>query len=182
MRALIAVGLLLSGCDPSVMIGAPNDAGTDAGVPDAGNPGPQIVGGCPRVRLGRATEVTFSADTSALPNLVNSTRLEWREAPDDALEFTAAETGNYVIELASPNSNLGASAQEYHSTGPLTPFTSAACPPSGLVVAIDGFYSHNQPNYPIALMADQTIVIFISAPYWAAVKTGTYTVAVKKVP
>lgn len=178
MRALIVVGVLLSGCDPSVMIGAPSDGGSDAGI-DAGNPGPQIVGGCPRVKLGRATEVTFSADTGTLPNLVNSTRLEWTDAPDDALEFIAAETGNYVIELSSSNSNLGASAEDY---GPMVPFTSTACPPSGLVVAIDGVYSHNQPMYPTALTAEQRMVIFISAPYWAAVKTGAYTITVKRVP
>lgn len=181
MRALLVVGVLLSGCDPSVMIGEPSDGGSDAGT-DAGmtvDAGPQIVGGCPRVRLGRSTDVTFSADTSALPNLVNSNRLEWTDAPDDALEFTAAETGNYVIELMSSNASLGASAEDYVS---MLPFTSAACPPSGLVVSIDGVYNPNQPSYPEALSAEQRMVIFISAPSWAAVKTGTYTVRVKKVP
>ena len=184
MRALLVVSVVLLGCDPSVVIGAPADGGSDAGTmmmtPDAG--GVQIVGGCPRVKLGRSTEVTFSADTSTLTNLVISNRLEWRDAPDDALEFIAAQAGNYVIELTSTNMNLGASAQEYHPTGPLTAFTSAACPPAGLVVSIDGFYSHNQPNYPIALTQDQQMLIFISAPYWAAVKTGSYTLVVKRVP
>lgn len=178
---LLSAAVML-GCDPSVMIGDPADAGAlDAGVADAGT-GPQIVGGCPRVQLGRSTEVTFSADTSTLQNLVTSNRLEWTDAPDDALEFIAAEAGDYVIELTSPNLSLGASAEEYRPSGPMTPFTSSACPPSGLVVAIDGVYNHNQPGYPIALSAEQRMVIFISAPSWAAVKTGSYTVMVKRVP
>ena len=67
-------------------------------------------------------------------------------------------------------------------SGVLVPFTSAACPPAGLVVSIDGFYSHNQPGYPTALTAGQSWLIFISAPYWAAVKTGSYTLVVKRVP
>jgi hypothetical protein len=181
MRALVLISVALLGCDPTVMIGSPNDAGTDAGVDagvDAGT-GPQIVGGCPRVRLGRSTNVSFTADTAALPNLVTSQRLEWTDAPDDALEFTADQAGNYVFELSSTNLSLGASAENY---SPMTPFTAAACPPSGLVVSIDGVFNHNQPNYPLALAEGQSIVIFISAPYWAAVKTGTYTLVVRKLP
>lgn len=180
MRALALLSVVLaSGCDPSVMIGSPNDAGTDAGTTVDAGTGVQIVGGCPRVKLGRSTEVSFSADTATLMNLVLSNRLEWDDAPDDALEFIAAESGNYVIELTSSNASLGASAQEYKPSGPLVPFTSSACPPSGLVVSIDGFYS-TRSN--IALAAGQSMVIFISAPYWAAVKTGAYTLVVKRVP
>ncbi len=189
MRALLVVSVVLLGCDPSVMIGEPVDAGSrvdagvvdagvDAGVADAG--GVMITGGCPRVRLGRSTQVTFSADTSALPNLVISQRLEWGDAPDDALEFIAAETGDYEITFTSSNVSLNASAQEYQPSGPMKPWTSAACPAAGLVVSIDGVYSANQPGYPVALTAGQSMVIFVSAPTWAAVKTGTYTVVVKK--
>lgn len=135
------------------------------------------------MRLGRSTGVTFTADTSTLPNLVQSARLEWQEAPDDALEFIADQTGNYVIELSSPNSNLGASAEDASGTGGVRrPFTSAACPPSGLVVSIDGVYSHNQPSYPVPLTAGQSMVVFISAPSWAAVKTGSYTIVIKRLP
>ena len=179
MRALVLMSVALLGCDPSVLIGSPNDGGTDAGM-DAGvdaGMGPQIVGGCPRVKLGRSTNVSFTADTATLPNIVTSQRLEWTDAPDDALEFTADQAGNYVIELTSTNMSLGASAEDYTS---MAPFTASACPPSGLVVSIDGVFNHNQPNYPLALTEGQTIVIFISAPYWAAVKTGTYTLVVRR--
>lgn len=171
------MSVALLGCDPSVMIGSPSDGGGDAGMDAGVDAGPQIVGGCPRVRLGRSTNVTFSADTAALPNLVQSQRLEWTDAPDDALEFTADQAGDYVIELTSPNQSLGASAENYAT---MTPFTAAACPPSGLVVSIDGVFNHNQPSYPLALTEGQTIVIFISAPSWAAEKTGSYTLVVRK--
>lgn len=177
---LISVALL--GCDPSVMIGDPNDGGVDAGV-DAGSSGPVIVGGCPRVRLGRSTHVSFTAETSTLPNIVRSTRLEWEEAPDDALEFTAAEAGNYVIEVTSTNSDLVASAERYGGSSSMRqPFTGADCPSPGLVVSIDGVYVVNSGTYPLPLTEGQTIVIFISAPYWAAVKTGTYTLVVRRAP
>jgi hypothetical protein len=179
VRVSLLISLALLGCDPSVMIGAPNDAGMDAGV-DAGTSGPQVVGGCPRVRLGRSTNVSFTADTATLPNLVQSQRLEWTDAPDDALEFTADQAGNYVIELSSSNMSLGASAEDYTSR---VPFTASACPPAGAaVVSIDGIFNHNQPSYPLALTEGQTIVIFISAPSWAALKTGTYTLVVRRVP
>jgi hypothetical protein len=190
MRALLLLSVVVMlGCDPSVMIGSPVDAGTsDAGTSDAGvmvtdaGTGPQIVGGCPRVRLGRSTEVTFTADTSTLPNLVQSTRLEWTDAPDDALEFIADQTGNYAIELTSTNGNLGVSAEGYSGSSTVRqPFSSTACPPSGLVVSIDGVYNHNQPGYPVPLTAGQSMVVFISAPCWAAVKTGTYTLVIKRV-
>ena len=38
-----------------------------------------------------------------------------------------------------------------------------------------------QGVHPIALTQDQQMLIFISAPYWAAVKTGSYTLVVKRV-
>lgn len=172
--ALLSFAVLLSACDPQVSIGDP-----DAGAPDAGGGGVQVLGGCPRVSLGRATSVEYSADTSTLENVVVSTRLEWKDAPDDSLEFTAAQAGNYAIDLTGTNASLGVSAQEYRSTG-LVPFTRSACPPAGLVVSIDGFYSHNQGT--VALTEGQSMVMFISAPYWASEKTGAYTVKVRLVP
>jgi len=110
---------------------------------------------------------------------VISNRLEWKDAPDDSLEFTAAQAGNYAIDLTGTNASLGVSAQEYRAAG-LVPFTRSACPPAGLVVSIDGFYSHNQGT--VALAEGQSMVLLISAPYWAAEKTGAYTVKVRRVP
>ena len=83
---------------------------------------------------GRATSVEHSADTSTLDNIVISNRLEWKDAPDDSLEFTAAQAGNYAIDLTGINASLGVSALEYRSAG-LVPFTRSACPPAGLVVS-----------------------------------------------
>jgi hypothetical protein len=171
--ALLSFVVLLCACDAQVSIGDP-----DAGTPDAGT-GVQVIGGCPRVSLGRATTVEYSADTSTLDNIVISSRLEWKEAPDDSLEFTAAQAGNYAIDLTGTNMDLGVSAQEYRTTG-LVPFTRSACPPPGLVVSIDGFYNHNHGT--VALAEGESMVMFVSAPRWAAEKTGAYTVKVRLVP
>jgi hypothetical protein len=104
--ALLSLAVLLAACDPRVSIGDP-----DAGTPDAGTGGVQVLGGCPRVSLGRSTSVEYSADTSTLENIVISNRLEWTDAPDDSLEFTAAQAGTYAIDLTSTNASLGVSAK-----------------------------------------------------------------------
>jgi len=179
---LVTTAVLLCACSGAPITTDGGDTGADAGS-DAGTGGAQIVGGCPRVLLGSTLPATFSGDTTGLPNIVTSARLEWTDAPDDALEFTAPEAGNYAIELTSANMDLGASGEDFGTTGSDSfPFTAAACPASGMTAEINGIYDHNQPNYPVALTAGQKMVIFISAPYWAATKTGAYTLKVSKVP
>jgi hypothetical protein len=175
MRALFLL-VLFSACEPAVTIGAPDGGSpqTDGGS-DAGTSGPQIVGGCPRVILPRTTDITFSADTSTLSNLVISPRLEWRDAPDDALEFTSDTAGRYRFELSSANTDLAVSLQNYQGAG--APFTRADCGPSGVVVSIDGVYSQE-----LDLTAGQTMVVFISAPYWAMTRTGAYTLRIHRLP
>jgi hypothetical protein len=163
--------------------GGGTGGGTGGGGAGAGDSGNQIVGGCPRVLLGSTLPAEFSGDTANLPNLVTSARLEWTDAPDDALEFTAPSAGQYLIELTGSNSNLGASAEDYNTTGSdAFPFTRAACPAAGAVKEINGTFTYNQPNYPISLSAGQKMIVFISAPYWAASKTGNYTLKVSKKP
>jgi hypothetical protein len=164
--------------------GAGGGAAGSAPVTDGGvDGGPKIVGGCPRVLLGTALPAEFSGDTTSLPNLVTSTRLEWTDAPDDALEFTAPVAGKYVIELTSSVQELGASAWDYNTNGADGfPFTRTACPAAGAVKEINGFYSHNQPTNPIQLSAGQSMVIFVSVPSFSAVKAGPYTLRVRKAP
>jgi hypothetical protein len=164
-----------SGCSAPLS----QDAGSDA---DAGT-GAVIVGGCPRVILGNTLPSEFSGDTTGLPNIVTSQRLEWTDAPDDALEFTAPVAGNYVIDLVSSVPNLGASAQDYNTNGSdAFPFTRATCPAPNAVKMINGIFNQNQPTSPIALTAGQSIVIFVSAPSWANLKVGAYTLKVRKLP
>ena len=189
MRLLLLAAMMTCvGCGPPATGGTGGGGGSGGGAGGGaggggGSGGAQVVGGCPRVLLGSTLPAEFSGDTASLPNLVTSPRLEWTDAPDDALEFTAPVAGDYVIELASPNQSLGASAEDYNTNGSdAFPFTRTACPAAGAVKEINGVYNHNQPNYPITLAAGQTMVIFIGAPYWAATKTGTYTLKVSKKP
>ncbi len=158
-------------------------AGGSGGGSGGGTGGPVVVGGCPRVLLGSTLPAEFSGDTTSLPNIVTSARLEWTTAPDDALEFTAPSAGNYVIDLTSSVAGLGASAQDYNTTGSNAfPFTRSACPASGSVSEINGVFNHNQPNNPIALTAGQKMVIFISASPFSNPQIGAYVVKVRKLP
>lgn len=167
-------------CTRCANVGNGQDAGRDAGT-DAGMDGGQLA--CPRVVLGSTLPAEYSGDTTLLPNIVTSSRLEWTDAPDDALEFTAPVDGDYVIELTSGVPALGASAQDYNTNGSdAFPFNRTACPAPGAVKEINGVYNDNQPNYPIRLSAGQSMVIFVSAPYWANMKSGAYTLKVRKVP
>lgn len=161
-------------CSSCADAGTPGDAGTSAHVVQAG---------CPRVLLRGPLPQTFSGDTSSLANSLTSARLEWTDAPDDSLEFTAPETGNYVIELTSTVTALGVSAQDYNTNGSdAFPFTRAACPMPSAVKEINGVYNHNQPTSPLALTAGQSVVLFVSAPSWATVRSGPYTLTVRKLP
>jgi hypothetical protein len=149
------------------------DAGADAGT----NTGSD----CPRVTLGTTLPVEYSGDTTSLPNLVTSARLEWTDAPDDAVKFTAPVAGKYLIELTSSVTELGASAEDYNNGNPV-PFSPTACPAAGVVKEIDGVFTFNQPNYPLDLAAGESIVIFVSAPSFAQVKAGPYMLKVSKLP
>lgn len=161
--------------------GSGGSGGSGGGSGGAG--GAQVVGGCPRVLLGSTLPAEFSGDTAGLPDIVTSPRLEWTDAPDDALEFTAPQAGDYLIELTSSNMSLGASAEDYNTNGSDSfPFTRTACPASGAVKEINGLYSHNQPTHFITLTQGQKMVIFVGAPYWAMQKTGTYTLKVSRKP
>ena len=175
-----AAGLDVHAMDANTIRADANQV-TDAGAGPADSGNFTISNGCPRVIFGSALDVEFSGDTTALSNIVTSQRLEWGEAPDDSLEFVAPMTGDYVIELTSDVLSLGASAMDYNTNGSDGfPFTRTACPAEGSVKEIDGFYSHNQPDYPISLSRGQSMVIFVSAPYWANVKSGSYHLRIFK--
>ena len=178
-----STGLVL--CDP-----ATNQSACTSCVPgDAGQPIPDggvhliVPNSCPRVTLQGPLPQVFEGDTTGLANTLTSARLEWTDAPDDSLQFTAPEAGNYVIELQSPVTALGVSAQDYGTMGTdARPFTTSDCPLGTSVREINGVYNHNQPNFPLALTAGQRVVLFVSAPYWANQRFGPYTLTVRKLP
>jgi hypothetical protein len=138
---------------------------------------------CPRVVLGGPLPQVFDGDTTGLPNTLTSSRLEWGDAPDDLLQFTAPEAGNYLIELTSTVPSLGVSAQDYGTMGTdARVFTVNDCPSGTSPREINGVFNHNQPGNPLPLTAGQKVMLFVSAPTWANLRFGPYTLTVRKVP
>jgi len=133
---------------------------------------------CPHVDLGNKVPVTYHGSTLGLPNLVQSTRLEWKDAPDDSLIFSAPEDGDYVIYLTSnaQMSGVGASAKDYGGSY----YTQATCPQAGQVTDLDGVYTDNDPNYPLKLTANQRVLIWVSAATWEPVQTPSYALRIEK--
>ncbi len=185
----LTTAVTLVGCGQTNTVASDAGATVGSGTPavDGGTSavdgGAVVVGGCPRVILGSTLPAEFSADTTGLTNLVTSNRLEWTDAPDDAIEFMAPATGDYVIELSSTAPNLGVSAQDFNTNGSdAVPFTRSNCPAAGSVKAINGVFSHLNSRNPISLSAGQSIVMFVSAPFWAPQKAGAYVITVRKLP
>jgi len=151
--------------------GAGGGGGTGGG---SGGGGGTAMNACPHVDLGSSTLVTYSGDTTGLPNWVTSSRLEWGADPDDSLIFTAPEAGNYAVtftDSSTTNGGMGVSLQTI--TG--THFT---CPASGTVQEIDGVYE--TPSYPVALTANQQVLLFVSTTTWASAHAGTYQLKIEK--
>jgi hypothetical protein len=140
-------------------------------------------GACPRAVLGGPLPQVFDGDTTGLPNTLTSSRLEWGDAPDDLVLFTAPEAGSYVIDLSSTVPSLGVSAQDYGAMGTdARPFDVSDCPSGTTPREINGVFNHNQPSSPLMLAAGQKVMLFVSAPMWANLRFGPYTLTVRKVP
>lgn len=202
MRAALCLGLVLllvgaAGCsdDGDTADAALSDAkitsdgpagespaadGPIAGDAAATSPWVKVNGAtdCPHVDLGSSVPVSYVGSTAGLPNLVESTRLEWTDAPDDSLIFSAPEDGDYVIYLTSDaqKDGVGASAKDYG--GAL--YAAATCPAAGSVTQLDGVYTQNDPSYPLQLTAGQRLVIWVSAASWEPQKTPSYTLRIEK--
>jgi hypothetical protein len=147
------------------------DGGADADA-DAGSL-------CPRLRLEGALPIHYSDTTVGRPDLVRSARLEWRDAPDDALLFVVPSAGSYRIYLTGDTSTLGgcgASIQEYETW---RIFDSSFCPAAGAVADIDGVYCSF--DYPLDLTAGQEVLIWISCAYWNDSLTVDYTINIEAV-
>ena len=132
---------------------------------------------CPHIDFGMTSSITYQGDSTGLPNWVESPRLEWQDAPDDSLRFTAPTGGNYVFSLtaeASDASNFdkGISVRNYVGV------FYGACPSAGIVQSIDGIYE--VPTFPVALTAGQQVLMYVSAPYWAVEKSGRYMLTITK--
>lgn len=133
---------------------------------------------CPREDLGSDTSILYNGDTTGLPNLVTSSRLEWQDAPDDSLLFTAPEAGDYEIVITdepSVNGGCGASVWDY-TTDEF--YDESWCPDSGSTTEIDGFYTTS--GYPHYFEEGETVLIWFSCTYWADVQSGPYTLTIEK--
>lgn len=139
------------------------DSGMASLNPDSGN-----AATCPHVQLPSAVPQLYDGGTAGQPNWVTSARLEWSDAPDDSLRYVTPVTGSYGFRLInSSNPDLGLSVRNLDGTLHAV----QGCPPSGEVFSNDGVYDSSTW---IPLDAGTEVLIWVSAPHWAAEKTGSY--------
>jgi hypothetical protein len=135
------------------------------------------------VDLGSTVPATHSGDTTGLPHIAESTRLEWGDAPDDTLLFTAPEAGTYHIVMTetSTNDGCGASIQEYGDVGTTTYYDTSWCPSVSSVVSLDGVYAAGDGiESDFAMAAGQKVMIWVSCTTWSDVQAGPYTLTITK--
>ena len=138
---------------------------------------------CPHTDLGSSVPVTHNGDTQGLPNLAESTRLEWGDAPDDTLLFTAPEAGTYHIAMTQPSTNggCGVSIQEYANAGTTTYYDASWCPASGAIANLDGVYAAGDGfDSDFVLAQGQSVMLWVSCTTWSDVQAGAYTVSITK--
>ncbi len=136
---------------------------------------------CPHVVLNNTLPAVYAGDTTGLPNWITSQRLEWTDAPDEGLKFVAPSTGDYYFDLAAANQSLGVSIRNFDGTL----HAIAGCPTSAAPLANDGYYESRKPTdggfgYPAHLDAGTNVLIWISTPSFAPVKTGPYTLTITR--
>jgi hypothetical protein len=120
-------------------------------------------------------DVTCDIDNTTSIDLVQDTRLEFGEGPDDAVLFTAPTAGDYAIWLETePSTNEGCGVSAFDADQEL--HTVAECPAVGTTVDLDGY-----PSNPITLSAGQEIVLFIGCTYWSDAQSGPYQLRIQKV-
>jgi hypothetical protein len=133
---------------------------------------------CPRVTLQSSTSLTYDGDTTGLPNLATSPRLEWQDAPDDTLLFTAPEAGDYeIVTVDEPSTNGGCGASVWNY-GTDTYYDASWCPAGAAPTEIDGGYT--SAGHPYSFAAGETVMIWFSCTYWADVQFGPYTITLTK--
>jgi hypothetical protein len=123
-------------------------------------------------------DVTCDLDNTNAIDLVQDSRLEFGEGPDDAVRFTAPTAGDYAIWIESePSTNQGCGVSAYNADQAL--HTAALCPAGGATVDLDGFFS--SMDYPVSLTAGQEIVLFVGCTYWSDAQSGPYQLRIQKI-
>jgi len=139
---------------------------------------------CPHVNLGSTVPTTHQGDTTGLPNLADSARLEWGPAPDETLLFTAPTAGMYRISLLSEpstNGGCGPSIQEFADAGTTNYYDESWCPPAGMVSKLDGVYAASLQTHTDFQMAQgQKVLIWYSCTTWSDAQMGAYSLKIEK--
>ncbi len=162
--------------------GTGGNAGSGTGGTGTGGSGG---GYCPTADLGSTLPIIYDGSTAGKPNIVTSSRLEWTDAGDDALLFTAPAAGTYRISMPSALDGCGASVREYgpamNGMGEI--YSPSWCPAQGSSVEIDGVFAAYPPDGTddVDLASGQQVVIWVSCAYWASTLEGAYQIKIEQI-
>ena len=170
--------------------GGESDSDNDSGSESSGNDDSESSGDasgitvnagdqCPHVLLGNQVPVTYAGNTEGLPNCAESSRLEWKDAPDDTLLFIAPEDGDYLITMTS-NAEFDGISPSIQENETLRYYTEADCPAAGETADLDGFFTLGNPEYPETFSAGQHVLIWVSSCDWEPTQYGPYTITIEK--
>ena len=185
MRALLVFFFVVLAACGSPSIG---DAGSGGGGGSGGGTGTGGGGSsnvdvgatsrCPHVIWTGAFPLSYAGDTTPLPNWVTSTRLEWTDAPDESVQFVAPTTGTYHFAIDAGVRDLGVSLANADGTLHAV----QGCPAGGATFMNDGFFAAlpSGNTSELTLDAGTRVLMWISAPYWAGTKVGTYQLSITR--
>jgi hypothetical protein len=158
--------------------GAGGSGGAAAGGAGGGGAGTAVVAGeCPTTDLGSDLPIVYEGDTTGLANIAESERLEWRDAPDAALLFTAPADGRYRVTDTNPTEDFGCGASVWdYGTGAF--YDASWCPSSGGTATLDGYFGEGDD---IPLMAGETLLIWYSCSYWSNLQTTPFTITIEAI-
>jgi hypothetical protein len=162
--------------------GGANTGGSGTG--GAAGTGGGGAGGCPTVDLGGNVPVHYDGTTVGKPNIVTSSRLEWTDAGDDALLFTAPANATYRISMPVGEGGCGASVREYgpNMDGMGSIYDPSWCPATGQSVEIDGVFAAIPPDNTddVTLAQGQQVLIWVSCAYWSTPLEAPYQIAIEQ--
>ena len=115
---------------------------------------------------------------------MTSARLEWKEAGDEALLFTAGSAGTYRFSMPVGEGGRGASIREFgaNQDGMGTIYDPSWCPSAGQSAEIDGVFAAIPPSTTtdVALTAGQKVLIWVSCSYWSNPVEAPYQLTIEK--
>lgn len=167
----LATTLVAAGCGGTDEPDPPVDAQPVDGLCQAtGNP-------CPSYEV-TGLDIVCDLDNSTGTNLVEDSRLEFGPGPDDAILFTAPESGDYDIDIdVEPSTNQGCGVTAFDAD--MNVHTPADCPAGGSTVDLDGFYTGGE-EFPLTLTAGQEVLLFVGCTYWSDAQSGPYQLHIRK--